>query len=79
MRFGGGALHFSGNTLRAACQTSGGVERLIHLARNRQRLTALVAGSSVTPWPFDGGWSALLRVPRTRSEEAWVLALLKEV
>lgn len=48
------------------------------LARNRQRLAELVMDSALTLWPSDGGWSALLRVPRTRSEEEWVIALIEE-
>lgn len=30
------------------------------------------------PLKVEGGWSAILRLPRTRSEEAWVLSLLDE-
>jgi hypothetical protein len=29
--------------------------------------------------PSDGGWSAVLRVPRTRGDEEWALAILDEV
>ena len=28
--------------------------------------------------PIEGGWSAILRVPATRSDEDWALALLAE-
>lgn len=48
------------------------------LACNRQRLASLVTDTAATVWLSDGGWSALLRVPRTRSEEAWVVSLIEE-
>jgi aspartate/methionine/tyrosine aminotransferase len=40
-------------------------------------LTAAVAGSAVSVLDVEGGWYATLRLPRTRSEEAWVLAFLE--
>jgi len=46
---------------------------------NRAALrSALHAGSSVTLLPAEGGWSAILRVPATRSDEDWAAALLDE-
>jgi aspartate/methionine/tyrosine aminotransferase len=39
---------------------------------------ALTASSPITAARVDGGWYAPLRLPRTRSEEAWVLALLDD-
>ncbi|HET9751872.1 MAG TPA: aminotransferase class I/II-fold pyridoxal phosphate-dependent enzyme, partial [Myxococcales bacterium] len=47
------------------------------LARNRAAL--LAARPADAPWdvlPAEGGWSEVLSVPRSRSEEEWVLALL---
>lgn len=49
------------------------------VARNLRALdAALGAESPITRAHADGGWYATLRVPRTRSEEAWVLALLED-
>ena len=48
------------------------------LARNRAALQA--ARGPQAPWDLlrsEGGWSAILAVPRTRSEEEWALALLE--
>jgi alanine-synthesizing transaminase len=36
------------------------------------------AASGATVLPADGGWSAVIRVPATRAEEALVLALLEQ-
>lgn len=51
-------------------------------ARTRQNLAtlraALAPSSAATLLTLEGGWYATLRVPRTRSEEAWALALLLE-
>lgn len=50
-------------------------------SRTRANLALLrsrVAGTSATPLDVEGGWYATLRVPATRSEEGWVLALLEE-
>ena len=51
----------------------------VRLARNRRRLAGLVSGSACTLWPSDGGWNAVLRVPRTVREEDWVLELINEI
>jgi alanine-synthesizing transaminase len=49
------------------------------IAANRARLAAaLPASSRCTLLPSEGGWSALVRVPATRSDEAWASALLAE-
>jgi aspartate/methionine/tyrosine aminotransferase len=40
-------------------------------------LKAAVAGSAVSVLDVEGGWYATLRLPRTRSEEAWVLSFLE--
>jgi aspartate/methionine/tyrosine aminotransferase len=49
------------------------------VATNRARLAAaLPASSPCTLLPSEGGWSALVRVPATRTDEAWAEALLVE-
>jgi aspartate/methionine/tyrosine aminotransferase len=49
------------------------------VATNRAALAAaLPASSPVTALPSEGGWSALVRVPATRTDEAWATALLVE-
>jgi aspartate/methionine/tyrosine aminotransferase len=35
-------------------------------------------GSSASVLRVEGGWYAVLQVPRTQSEEEWALALLRE-
>jgi aspartate/methionine/tyrosine aminotransferase len=45
------------------------------LARNRAAL-APPAGAPWSALRSEGGWSAVLSVPRSRSEEEWALALL---
>jgi aspartate/methionine/tyrosine aminotransferase len=46
------------------------------VAKNRREVAASVAGSAVELLHGEGGWYAVLRLPRTRSEEAWVTALV---
>jgi aspartate/methionine/tyrosine aminotransferase len=49
-------------------------------ARTRANFAALRAaaeGSAVTVLDVEGGWYATLRLPRTQSEEEWVLAFLE--
>jgi aspartate/methionine/tyrosine aminotransferase len=46
------------------------------LSANRRTLGAVLAGTEATLLPADGGWAAVLRVPRTKTEDAWVLDLL---
>jgi len=48
------------------------------LATNRRALATTLAGTMATLLPADGGWSAVLRVPRAKSEDAWTLALLEQ-
>ncbi len=49
------------------------------LRRNLETLRAARGpGASWQPLKVEGGWSAVLRVPRTRSEQEWALALLEE-
>jgi len=44
---------------------------------NRAALeAALPASSPCTLFPSEGGWSAIVRVPATRSDEAWAAELL---
>ena len=49
------------------------------LRTNLDLLTNLIReAASVSLLQLEGGWTAILRVPRTRSEEEWVLHLLEE-
>jgi alanine-synthesizing transaminase len=48
------------------------------LLRNLAALRALLPGSAVSVLDVEGGWYAPLRLPRTRSEDEWVLAFLEE-
>jgi aspartate/methionine/tyrosine aminotransferase len=43
---------------------------------NLQRLRAACAGSAVSVLHTGGGWNAVLRLPSTQSDEAWVIGLL---
>ena len=45
---------------------------------NRAALAAAVAGSAASLLDAAGGWSAVVRLPSTRSEEEWALALLAD-
>jgi aspartate/methionine/tyrosine aminotransferase len=47
------------------------------LARNLTTLREATLGTAVTVLQLDGGWSAILRLPNTRSESEWVLTLLE--
>ena len=47
------------------------------IRRNHVTLGASLAGSAASVLPADGGWSAVIRVPATRPEEAIVLDLLE--
>ena len=49
------------------------------VVKNRARLlAALPPESGCTLLPTEGGWSAILRVPASRSDEAWAAALATE-
>lgn len=51
------------------------------VAENLAALDAALAresGGAVRRLPSDGGWYAILEVPRTRDEESWVEALIQE-
>ena len=45
---------------------------------NLRQLKAALGGSAVNVRHSEGGWYAVLQMPRTRSEEEWALALLGE-
>jgi hypothetical protein len=47
-------------------------------AANLAWLRDRTAGSSANVLRVEGGWYAILQIPRTRSEEDWVLTLLRE-
>ncbi len=47
-------------------------------AANLSWLAAQTAGSAANPLRVEGGWYAVLQVPRTRTEEQWVLGLLRD-
>jgi aspartate/methionine/tyrosine aminotransferase len=44
---------------------------------HRNHVAAALRGTPIDLLAADGGWSAILRVPATRSEEEWVLALVE--
>jgi aspartate/methionine/tyrosine aminotransferase len=46
------------------------------IAANLEHLKSLTAGSACRVLRVEAGWYATLQVPRTRSEEQWVLHLL---
>ena len=45
---------------------------------NRTRLQELLRDSPAHPLHLEGGWSAVIQLPNTRSEEEWVSRLLNE-
>jgi len=59
---------------------SGGIMEQIRerTAANLARLRETMHGSAATLLRTEGGWYAVLQVPRTRSEEEWTLKLLDE-
>jgi alanine-synthesizing transaminase len=61
-------------------ELSAGVQAQIRerTAANLAWLKQQTNGSPVSVLNTEGGWSAILQVPRTRSEEEWVMALLGE-
>lgn len=50
----------------------------VRIDANLRWLVAAVEGSAASLLDVEGGWSATLRIPRTRSEEAWVLSFVEE-
>ncbi|HEY5088752.1 MAG TPA: pyridoxal phosphate-dependent aminotransferase, partial [Polyangia bacterium] len=66
-----GDLLALGAEVRAAIAT--------RVAKNRAALAeALPPTSACTLLPAEGGWSAILRLPASRSDEAWATALIVE-
>jgi aspartate/methionine/tyrosine aminotransferase len=65
------ALLASGET-RTACAIA---ERT---RRNLATLRAATARSAATVLDVEGGWYAILRVPETRTDEAWALTLVEK-
>ncbi|MBN2576943.1 MAG: pyridoxal phosphate-dependent aminotransferase [Deltaproteobacteria bacterium] len=58
-----------------------GIRASIHerVLRNRQRLSERIGASSpCTLLPAEAGWSAILRIPETMSDETWALRLLRD-
>jgi alanine-synthesizing transaminase len=51
---------------------------LQRVQRNYQALKQKLLGSAAHPLEAGGGWSAIVQLPRTRSEEEWLFALLEE-
>jgi aspartate/methionine/tyrosine aminotransferase len=45
---------------------------------NLELVRAASAGSAATVLDVEGGWSAVLHVPATRSEDEWVIALAEQ-
>jgi len=65
------ALFTLGDTVRAAIAA--------RVAQNRATLAAaLPPGGACSLLPSEAGWSAIVRVPATRSDEAWATGLLTE-
>jgi alanine-synthesizing transaminase len=60
--------------LRAARETRRAI--LARALENRRRIEERARGSAVTQLHADGGWYAVLRLPRTLSEDEWVLGLI---
>jgi aspartate/methionine/tyrosine aminotransferase len=61
-------------------ELSGGILSQIRsrTASNLARLREAIHGSAATLLRTEGGWYAVLQVPRTRTEEEWTLKLLDE-
>ena len=55
-----------------------GAQLALRVRTARAELAARVSGTALQLLDAEGGWSAILRVPRTRSEEEWVLQLLDD-
>ena len=51
---------------------------LQRIRKNHDVLKQQLAGSPAHPLHTDGGWSALVQLPRTRGEEEWLFAFLEE-
>jgi aspartate/methionine/tyrosine aminotransferase len=55
-------------------------ERSIHdrMLSNVAAIASAAGGSAVSLLDVEGGWYAILRLPATRTEEAWTLAFLEQ-
>jgi alanine-synthesizing transaminase len=51
---------------------------LCRVRTNYGKLRRRASGTAVTPLFVEGGWTAIVRLPAVRSEEAWVLAFLEQ-
>jgi DNA-binding transcriptional MocR family regulator len=51
---------------------------LARVSENRALLEATLRGSAATVLRAEGGWYSVVRLPRTLSEEEWVLGLLDQ-
>jgi aspartate/methionine/tyrosine aminotransferase len=49
----------------------------VRTRENLEALRAACAGSAVSPLHVGGGWTAVLRMPATQSDEAWALDFLR--
>ena len=61
-------------------ETRHGIQRALNSLLARNRAALLAARGPAAPWDLlrsEGGWSAVLAVPRRRTEEEWALALLE--
>lgn len=65
-----------GAILDAALPTHEAIRRRI--SENYQRLRERLADTQVTPLTTQGGWSQVLQLPATRSDEEWALLLLQQ-
>jgi aspartate/methionine/tyrosine aminotransferase len=48
------------------------------IAENRRALDELTAGTSCRPLLFQGGWSFMLELPRTRTDEEWAVMFAEQ-
>lgn len=55
-----------------------GAQLAERVAKNRAAVQAAVTGTAIGLLQSEGGWSAILRVPRIHTEEEWVLLLLDD-
>jgi alanine-synthesizing transaminase len=55
-----------------------GAQILARVRENRDTLVRALAGSPAQLFDAEGGWSAIVRLPSTRSEEEWTLLLLAD-
>jgi alanine-synthesizing transaminase len=50
----------------------------IRIAQNRKALNRLLENSPARPLQTEGGWSSIIELPRTLSEEEWITRLVEE-